>query len=67
MKLRGHLSKNLKRLRKERRLSQEALAHLADLERSYISKLERKLSSATIDTLEKLSQALNIQASELIS
>lgn len=66
MRLRSALSSNLKRLRKERSLTQEALAHSANLERSYISKLERKLSSASIDTLEKIADALSIEPSDLL-
>jgi transcriptional regulator with XRE-family HTH domain len=66
MKLRGVLSKNLKRLRKEKRLTQESLAYTANLERSYISKLERRLSSASVDTVEKLATALEIKAWELL-
>lgn len=67
MKLRAVLSENLKRLRAERQLSQEALAHAANIERSYVSKLERKGSSATLDTLEKLAAALELDPLALIT
>ncbi len=66
MRLRAVLSANLKRLRAERRLTQEALALTADIERSYVSRLERRLSGATVDVLEKLAEALQIDASELV-
>lgn len=67
MKLRAVLSENLKRLRAERHLSQEALAYAANIERSYVSKLERKRSSATLDTLEKLAAALELDPLVLIT
>lgn len=67
MKLRAIFAKNLKTMRIQRHLSQEELADLAMLDRAYISKLERAVSSATLDTLEKLSLALDTPPSELVS
>lgn len=66
MELRGVLSNNTKQLRELRRLTQEPLAHTANLERSYISRPERRLFSASVDTLEKLAAALEVQAFELL-
>lgn len=56
----------LRDLRKQRQLSQEALAHEAGLERNYISLLELGRNSASIKTLFKLAPALNITVSELL-
>lgn len=56
----------LRELRKERGLSQEALALEAGLERNYISLLERGLNSASIKTLFKLSPVLDIPASRML-
>lgn len=67
MQLRGRLAQNLKRLRLEKRLSQEELAGLADLDRTYISALERAMYSASLDTIEALSIALNVDAQELLA
>ncbi|WP_370454409.1 helix-turn-helix domain-containing protein [Hyphomonas sp. CACIAM 19H1] len=44
LKLRGVLSKTLKEVRKQRSLSQDALAHVACIERSYLSELEKQVS-----------------------
>lgn len=67
MQLRGRLAQNLKRLRLERKLSQEELASLADLDRTYISSLERTLYSASLDTIEAISIALNVDPQELLA
>ena len=39
-------------------ISQEALAERADVDRSYVSILERGLKSPTLETLEKICKAL---------
>ena len=62
MGLRQVFGSNLERLRRERGLSQEDLAHAAGLERSYVGKLENARYSASLDTIEKLSQALGVPA-----
>jgi len=62
MRLRQVFGTNLERLRRERGLSQEDLAHAAGLERSYVGKLENARFSASLDTIEKLSVALSVPA-----
>lgn len=66
MKLREVLATNLKRFRLAAGLSQEELAHRARLDRTYVSSLERGRYSASIDKIESLSLALNIEAAELL-
>jgi len=56
----------LKTLRKEANLTQEQLAFNSDLDRTYISLLERGLRVPTIITVFKLSEALNIPPEEFI-
>ncbi len=56
----------LRDLRKQRELSQEALAHESGLERNYISLLELGRNSASIKTLFKLSPVLGVPVSELM-
>jgi len=56
----------LRELRENKKLSQEKLAEYCDLDRTYISLLERGLRQPTITTLFKLSDALNIKPSELV-
>lgn len=66
MSLRRIVARNLKRLRMERGLSQEELADRAGLNRNYIGMIERRENAATVDTLEALAEALQVDAVKLI-
>jgi transcriptional regulator with XRE-family HTH domain len=46
-------------------ISQEELAHRAGLHRTYVSDLERGARNPSIESIEKLAQALQISISEL--
>lgn len=59
-------AKALKRLRRERGLSQEDLALQCGLHRTYVSQLERGLKSPSLKTLDKIATALKIRLIELI-
>jgi len=56
----------LKELRKDAKLSQENLALETDLDRTYISLLERGLRQPTLKTIFKLSKALQITPSQFL-
>ena len=64
--LKESLSQNIKRLRKERGISQEKLALKAEIDRSYMSELERCLANPSIDALLRISNALDVTPSELL-
>ncbi len=66
MDIREVFALNLRRARNSRGLSQEALAHEADVDRTYVSALERSEYSATIDMVDKLAKALGVDASALL-
>ncbi|KVR89460.1 MULTISPECIES: helix-turn-helix domain-containing protein [Burkholderia cepacia complex] len=57
-------AKALRELRKERRISQEALAFDAGLDRTYISLLELGRRSPTLETMLALCAALQISFGE---
>lgn len=57
----------LKVLRNKKELSQEELADLAELDRTYISLLERGLRQPTLSTIFSLAKALGVSPSEFIS
>jgi transcriptional regulator with XRE-family HTH domain len=56
----------LRELRKQRGLSQEALAHDACMERNYISLLELGRNSASVKIIFKLAASLGITVSEFM-
>lgn len=55
----------MRALRKERGLSQERLAHIADLDRTYISGIERGVRNVSLDNIHKLASALGVTARDL--
>ncbi|HET6633323.1 MAG TPA: helix-turn-helix transcriptional regulator [Rhodanobacteraceae bacterium] len=61
------LGQVLRDLRRQRGLSQEALALEAGLQRNYVSLLERGQNSASIKTLFKLSRVLAVPPSALLA
>ncbi|MER8508950.1 helix-turn-helix domain-containing protein [Mesorhizobium sp. M0142] len=66
MRLRSVFARNLRLLRQGMGLSQEQLADLAGLDRNYVGKLEREENSPTVDTLEVLALALQVDVEQLI-
>ena len=61
------LSKNLKKLREQRGLSQDRLAKLADIANNTIIKIEQgENQNPTLDTLKKVVKALEISIEDLI-
>ncbi|HAE26613.1 MULTISPECIES: helix-turn-helix domain-containing protein [Hyphomonas] len=66
MDIREVFAQNLRRLRRAKGLSQEELAYRADIDRTYVSLLERRVYSASIDTLAKLAEALEVAPDVLL-
>ncbi|WP_373232975.1 helix-turn-helix domain-containing protein [Cohnella sp.] len=56
----------LRKIREERKLSQEELAFRAKLDRTYISLLERGKRRPTLNTIFALAAQLNIKPSEIV-
>jgi transcriptional regulator with XRE-family HTH domain len=59
--------KALREQRERKGLSQEALALEAEIDRSFVSQIERGLFQPSLSTLFKLADALEIRASVLIA
>lgn len=57
----------LRNLRKAKGLSQERLALEADVQRTYVSMLERGLNSVSIKVLFKLAPLLGVRPAEILS
>lgn len=66
MDVRHRLAANMKRLRKERGWSQEALADEAGLDRTYVSGIERVVRNPTITVIARLAQALQCAFGDLL-
>lgn len=63
--LKEQFAKKLKSIRKSRKLTQEQLAELVDVDFRYISFLENARSFPSCDLLEKITKALNISYADL--
>lgn len=59
-------ARNLRAARLAKGLSQEELAHRAGIDRTYISSLERSVYNASIDVVDRLACALDLDAAMLL-
>lgn len=57
---------NVRRLRQEQGLSQDQLAHLSNVHRTYVGAVERCEKNISIDSLEKLAIALGCSLQSLL-
>lgn len=67
MDVRNRVGGNIRRLRLERQLSQEELAHRAGLDRTYISSVERAVRNPTITVLDKIATGLAVALAEVVA
>ena len=66
MNIREVLALNVRKLRQARRLSQEELADRADIDRTYVSSIERCRYSAGVDVVDRVARVLGVEASDLL-
>ena len=64
--LRQAFAANLRRLRHAKGISQEDLAYDADVNRTYLSKLEKGVSYPGLEIIVKLANALDVEPAELL-
>ena len=61
------ISRNIKKLRKQRGLSQDKLSKLADISHNTIIKIESgAIQSPTMDTASKIAKALGVSLDDLM-
>lgn len=60
------LGRNIRKARKEKNISQEKLALMCGLDRSYMGRIERGEVNITVSKLYELSRALDIDVRDLI-
>ncbi|WP_374510453.1 helix-turn-helix domain-containing protein [Niveibacterium sp.] len=58
---------NLRKVRTSQGISQEKLADLCDLHRTYVSSVERGERNITVDNMERLAVALGVDIRELLN
>jgi transcriptional regulator with XRE-family HTH domain len=66
MSLRDVFAANLRKARHAAGLSQEDLAYRAEIDRKYVSNLERSVNAASIDMIETLAGALDVEPADLL-
>ena len=66
MDLREVFAANLRRLRNAKGVSQDELAHEANVSRSYLSQLEKGTFYASLKIVGRLSDALGVEPAELL-
>lgn len=66
MDLRQVFAANLRRFRHEKGLSQEELADLADINRTYVSKIETGATWIGLELIGRLSKVLGRQPAEFL-
>ena len=64
--LRDVLAKNMRRLRADRSLSQEALADTCGIHRTYIGGIERSERNVSIDNIARIADGLSIEPWRLL-
>ena len=67
MNIKEKIGNRIRQLRQEKHLSQEAFADLCELDRTYISSIEKGKRNVSIINLEKIANALNINLSTLFN
>jgi transcriptional regulator with XRE-family HTH domain len=59
-------AENLRKARLAKKLSQEALAELASIHRTYVGSVERAERNVSIDNMERLSAAVGVALPDLL-
>lgn len=61
------VGRNIRRIRKEAGLSQEQLAHKADMDMRYLGGIERGEYNPTVAMLGKIAQALSVHPKDFLN
>ncbi len=60
------IGKNVRQARERRDISQESLAHLSGIDRSYMSRIERGIARVTVHKIYLIAATLNCDLKELL-
>ena len=64
--IRKAVGRNVRQARQAMGLSQEALAHKAEIDRTYVSGVERGVRNPTVTILARLAEALGTKPADLL-
>jgi transcriptional regulator with XRE-family HTH domain len=66
MRLRDVFAANMVKLREQKKWSQEELAAHAEIDRTYVSSLERGIYGASLDMVEKIAKAFDVDPTAMM-
>lgn len=64
---RDRVARHMRALRAQLGLSQEALADLVDMHRTYIGSIERRERNVSLDNVERIAHALGVDIADLLA
>jgi transcriptional regulator with XRE-family HTH domain len=67
MDIKSKIGLRIKELRSNKKISQEKLAELADLDRTYINSVENGRRNISIENVEKITKALDVTLQEFFN
>jgi transcriptional regulator with XRE-family HTH domain len=65
--IKGRFGKAVRRLRAERKFSQEGFAARAGINRAYMGKIERGEVNISLDNIQKIAEALGVSVGKLMT
>ena len=65
MSIQSRVSRNIQRIRREKDLSQEEVAHRANIHQTYLSGVETGKRNPSILVVERIAKALGVDVSEI--
>ncbi len=65
MSIQSRVSRNIQRIRREKDLSQEEVAHRADIHQTYLSGVETGKRNPSILVVERIAKTLGVDVSEI--
>ena len=60
------IGKNLKRIRKDKKITQVQLAQKAGISSNYYARIERDEENPSLEVLKEISKALKVKSSEIL-
>lgn len=64
---RSRVARNMRAIRTSLSISQEELGDLAQLHRTYVGSIERQERNVSLDNIERLAHALNVDVVDLLA